>query len=58
MPAAVLATKADKLSRSAAKQAQREMSEAAGPTIPVILFSSTNRLGVDEARSQLRAWLD
>lgn len=58
VPAAVLATKADKLSRSAAKTAQRGMAEAAGPTIPVILFSSMSRLGVDDARAQLRAWLN
>jgi GTP-binding protein len=58
VPAAVLATKADKLSRSAAQTAQRQMAEAAGPTIAVILFSSTSRLGVDDARAQLRAWLD
>jgi GTP-binding protein len=57
IPAAVLATKADKLSRNAARAAQRAMAEAAGPGIPVILFSSASRLGVDEARAQLLAWL-
>ena len=56
-PATVLATKADKLSRNAAREALRSMAEAAGPATPVIAFSAPRRLGVDEARAQLRAWL-
>jgi len=56
-PATVLATKADKLSRNAVREAVRSMSAAAGPATPVIPFSSPRRLGVDAARAQLRAWL-
>jgi len=56
-PATVLATKADKLSRNAVRAALRSMVEAAGPATPVIPFSSPRRLGVDEARAQLLAWL-
>ena len=56
-PATVLATKADKLSRNEVREALRSMAEAAGPATPVIAFSVPRRLGVDEARAQLRAWL-
>jgi len=58
VPACVLATKADKLSRSAARAAQRSMAAAAGPSTPVILFSAPRRLGIEAAREQLCAWLN
>jgi GTP-binding protein len=58
VPALVLATKADKLSRNAGLMAQRSMAQAVGSSVAVILFSSTSRLGVDVARAQLSAWLD
>lgn len=58
IPVLLLATKADKLSRSAAKAQLRSIERAvAGSHAVVQLFSSPRRLGVDEARSQLQAWL-
>jgi GTP-binding protein len=57
VPAAVLLTKADKLSRSAAIACRREIAATLPDDIPLLLFSATSRQGVEEARAQLAAWL-
>ncbi|HEX9877598.1 MAG TPA: ribosome biogenesis GTP-binding protein YihA/YsxC [Gammaproteobacteria bacterium] len=57
VPVAVLLTKADKLSRSAAVTRQRRIAAAVGPDLPLIMFSATKRLGVDEAGDVLLGWL-
>jgi len=58
VPTIALLTKADKLSRSAAAAARREvlgrLSARAGD---VLLFSSTDGTGVDAARERLAQWL-
>lgn len=60
-PIHILLSKADKLSRSQAIAVQRavqtEMSEA-GFTAKVQVFSSTHRVGLDEAEAMVRIWLD
>lgn len=55
----VLLTKADKLRFGAAKTTllQVQKSIAALPGMQVQLFSSTSRLGVEDARARLHAWL-
>jgi len=57
VPAAVLLTKADKLSRSAANKALREIRAALAADVAVALFSAPKRDGVEVARAQLLAWL-
>ena len=58
LPAHVLATKSDKLSRSKALQAAQSMSaKAAEFGASVQLFSALKRSGVDTARAVLAAWL-
>ena len=57
VPAGVLLTKADKLSRSAGISRRQEISRSLSEDIPLILFSAPRRLGVDEAREQLLTWL-
>jgi GTP-binding protein len=57
VPVAVLLTKADKLSRSAAVTRRRRIAAAVGPDLPLIMFSATKRLGVDEAGNVLLGWL-
>lgn len=60
LPAHILLTKADKLSRSAAltalQQAQRTL-KTDYPQISAQLFSATEKLGVDEAHTRLDEWL-
>jgi len=58
VPAAVLLTKADKLSRQAGRQRQRESAATVPEDVPLILFSAPARQGLDVAREQLLAWLD
>jgi GTP-binding protein len=62
LPAHVLLTKADKLSRGAAMntlQAVRmELSRAYGDTVSVQTFSGESKQGVDEARAVLSRWLE
>ncbi|MDH3417962.1 MAG: ribosome biogenesis GTP-binding protein YihA/YsxC [Gammaproteobacteria bacterium] len=58
VPAAALLTKADKLSRSAGFRRRDEIAATAPEGAPLLLFSAPRRLGVDEARTQLRAWLE
>ena len=61
LPAHVLLTKADKLSRGAAMntlQAVRmELSRAYGDTVGVQAFSGESKQGVDEARAVVGGWL-
>ena len=60
MPVLILLTKADKLTRGAGQNTllhvRREL--AAMPECQVQLFSASKRLGVDEARLQICAWLE
>jgi GTP-binding protein len=60
-PIHVLLAKSDKLSRSQAMTTQRavqtEMNEA-GFTAKVQIFSSTHRVGLEEAEAMVRVWLD
>ncbi len=58
VPAAILLTKADKLSRDAARQRQREIAATVPKDVPLILFSAPGRQGLEQARQQLLAWLD
>ena len=62
LPAHVLLTKADKLSRGAAAntlQAVRmELSRAYGDTVSVQTFSGESKQGVDEARAVIGRWLE
>ena len=62
LPAHVLLTKADKLSRGAAAntlQAVRmELSRAYGDTVSVQTFSGESKQGVEEARAAVGRWLE
>lgn len=61
MPAHVLLTKADKLSRAGQLKTLREVTEELpklGPSFSVQTFSSLNKSGVDEARAKLNAWYE
>lgn len=59
MPVLILLTKADKLTRGAAQNTllsmRRELS--AMPECHLQVFSATKRIGVEEARQQICAWL-
>ena len=57
VPSAVLLTKADKLSRGAARSRHLEISRELADTVPAVLFSAPARQGVDEARRRLTDWL-
>lgn len=57
VPAGVLLTKADKLSRSGGMSRRQEISGTLPDDVPLILFSSPRRLGVEESREQLLMWL-
>lgn len=54
LPIAVLLTKADKLSRGAGLQRQREIGDILGSAVKLTRFSALSHDGVDEARG----WLD
>lgn len=61
MPVHVLLTKADKLKRGPAMsvlQSVRRELAAGGIAASLQLFSALNRTGVEEARDQLRRWLE
>ena len=58
VPAAVLLTKADKLSRNAARQRQRQIASTVPEDVPLILFSAPGHQGLEQARELLLAWLD
>jgi GTP-binding protein len=58
VPAAILLTKADKLSRSAGREQRHRLATTVAEDVPLILFSAPKRQGIDEAREQLLAWLD
>ena len=62
IPAHVLLTKADKLSRGAAGnvllQVRRELASMFGDTVSVQVFSGESKQGVEEARGVLAHWLD
>jgi len=60
-PVHVLLTKADKLSREAARKTLRRVETEVAPLLPRIsvqLFSSLRKTGVDEAGAVLRRWLE
>ena len=57
VPAAILLTKTDKLSRNAGWLRLQEIAAALPDEIPLILFSAPRRIGLEEAREQLLAWL-
>lgn len=61
LPIHILLTKADKLKSGARKRTLREVQnvmENLSPTITVQLFSSQDRLGLDEARHKLDEWFN
>ena len=58
IPAAVLLTKADKLSHSASLRQQAEVAKTVSPSIPLVLFSGPSKKGVEEARRLLAGWLE
>ena len=57
VPAAVLLTKADKLSRGAARSRHLEITASLPDTVQAVLFSAPKRLGVVEARQCMDGWL-
>jgi GTP-binding protein len=60
LPLHILLTKADKLSRGAAKAqllAANTQLQALGPDMSVQLFSALNKDGADELRAKLDSWL-
>ena len=57
VPVAVLLTKADKLSRSAARARHLEASGILPDSVQALPFSAPKRLGVVEARQRLTGWL-
>jgi GTP-binding protein len=58
LPVAILATKADKLSRGAGTNKTLEIKRAAGEEIEVIRFSAVDGTGMVSARDRLLGWLD
>jgi len=62
LPAHVLLTKADKLSRSQQAQTRLNVGKALaarfGDSVSVQAYSAQTRLGVDEARAVVAGWLD
>ena len=57
VPATVLLTKTDKLSRGAARTRHLEFVGALPEAVPAVLFSAPARLGIEEARMRLNDWL-
>jgi GTP-binding protein len=57
LPAHCLLTKADKLSKGAAGKELQAVRRALGADASVQLFSSENKLGIDEARAVVSNWL-
>jgi len=62
LPAHALLTKADKLSRGAAgnvvQAVRRDLGKRWGDTVGVQAFSGESKLGVDQARETICAWLE
>jgi len=62
LPAHVLLTKADKLSRSATANAvqavKRDLAKSHGEAVSVQAFSGESKLGVEQAREVICGWLD
>ena len=58
VPAVVLLTKADKLSRGAARNRQLEVERSLPAGVRAVLFSAPARLGIEEARGVLAGWLE
>jgi GTP-binding protein len=58
VPVAVLLTKADKLSRGAGIERERDARRKLGQRVKLARFSAQSRAGVPEAREWLAAWLD
>jgi GTP-binding protein len=60
-PIHVLLTKSDKLTKSLCNQAlfavRKTLTEIAGPWATVQLFSSTNRVGLEEAGERIGGWI-
>ena len=57
VPATVLLTKADKLSRGAALSRHLKLSGEMPDTVNALLFSAPKRQGIHEARRHLNGWL-
>ncbi len=57
IPATVLLTKADKLSRGAAQSHHLKLAAELPETVNALPFSATRRLGIEEARARLTGWL-
>jgi len=57
LPALVLLTKCDKLSRGAAANQKLKVARELGGDVDAVLFSSVDGTGTDIARQQLEAWL-
>ena len=57
VPVAVLLTKADKLSRGAARNRRLRIAADLPEPVPAVLFSAPARLGVEEARGIVTEWL-
>lgn len=58
VPAAVLLTKVDKLSRNAALSRRAEIARTLPESVPLVLFSAPAKKGVEDARALLVGWLD
>jgi GTP-binding protein len=58
IPTVVLLTKADKLSRSAALEQQRQVAAKAPTGTECLLFSALSRQGADDAKRRIEAWLE
>ena len=58
VPAAVLLTKADKLSHNAGLNQRAEVAKSVPASVPLVLFSAPAKKGVDEARELLVRWLE
>jgi GTP-binding protein len=60
-PIHVLLTKSDKLTKSLCNQTlfavRKTLTEIAGPWATVQLFSSTNRVGLEEAGERIGGWI-
>jgi GTP-binding protein len=57
IPVAVLLTKADKLSRSAAMEQERAVARELGPGVKLVRFSSSTGEGVAQAQAWIEGWL-
>jgi len=58
IPMLLLLTKTDKLSRGVSLAQLRQVEQQAPAGAASILFSAIDKTGVNEARTQLRDWLD